>query len=164
MLPTLRKFVRHMAPKFLGESNYGNNSNRSGPKRASHSPHVATFGSTPSSKKSYGHRGYSKFDRGDEYNIALEPISGTTIQEDEASPPVLGVFRNASKKGRVDTTVMAGGAGGDASGMSNAGRNSIGSRDSQLPIMGAGGTRGQRPGIKATTRIEVSYDVDRTVL
>lgn len=178
MLPTLRKFVRHVAPKIIGESTYGGHSNRSGGanKFSNSSPPILTFGSAPSPHKS-GNRGYAKFDRGqDEYAFALETIGGTPTnhlrsdhhENHSPSGSGVGVFRHSSRKGRVDTTVMACGGGAEdtygmsgrsSSGGGGGGRNSLGSRDSQLPIIG-----GQSSGIKATTRIEVSYDTAGTML
>lgn len=170
MLPTLRKFFRHVAPKIIGESTYARGqSSKSGGghyKSSNSSPPLVTFGSIPSSYQGghgHHHRGYAKFD---EYAFALETIGGTTMcpPAEERKPfpgdGVVGVFRTGSKKGRVDTTVVAGGGVNEAGGGSGVGgRNSLGSRDSQLPIMGGGGgTGGQSSGITATTRIEVSYD------
>lgn len=179
MLPTLRKFFRHVAPKIIGESTYargqGSKSGGAHYKSSNSSPPIVTFGSIPSSHKcghGHNHRGYAKFD---EYAFALETIGGSAMYPpyEERKPfpgdGVVGVFRTGSKKGRVDTTVVAGGGVDEAGGTtirrggggvgSFGGRNSLGSRDSQLPIMGGGGgTGGQSSGITATTRIEVSYD------
>lgn len=168
MLPTLRKFFRHVAPKIIGESSYGGRSNNksAGNGFSSKSPAIITFGSIPSSNKGLGNRGYAKFDRaGDEYAIALNTIGGTKAREGQTSTTTMvGVFTNASRKGRVDTMVMAGVAEGDeTSGDSGGSRKSMSSRDSQFPIM-KGATEAQSSGIKATTRIEVSYDVVGTAL
>lgn len=207
MLPTLRKFFRHVAPKIIGESTYGRHSNKSSSggrgghnnhKLSNSGPGIVTFGSLPSTHKG-GHRGYAKFDRGryDGYAFALETIGGTAIprhydDNDSKNPAagIVGVFRHGSKKGRVDTTVVAGngthlddgfGSSGSGSGISGkglggggslssdrvgVGRISVGSRDSQLPIMGGtgGGNTPSSGGIKATTRIEVSYDPAGTML
>lgn len=216
-LPTLRKFVRHVAPKLIGEgsSSYAQHGQASKSfggggghyKQSSHSAPgaaaIVTFGSLPSTHQKNGglghhhnsHRGYAKFD---EYAFALETIGGTHMyhpaaahsRNKEQEPQqqlflgsgVVGVFRSGSKKGRVDTTVVAGGGGVDVEadghhassggggvvGMGGgvSGRNSMGSRESQMPIMGGGGGGGAEAGaghsgatgITATTRIEVSYD------
>lgn len=201
MLPTLRKFCRHVAPKIIGENSYGH-SNRSGGlggggisnknKFSNSSPPIVTFGSAPSQKG--GHRGYAKFDRGgqEEYAFALETIGGTPTnlvrahdyhqnqyQHEDHSPlgsMVGGISRSGSSKvrGTVDTIVTAcdddadeiyDRMSGRSSGGGGGGRNSLGSRDSQLPITGGAGVGGPSPsGIKATTRIEVSYDTIGTVL
>lgn len=206
-LPTLRKFVRHVAPKLIGEGSssyaqHGQASNSFGGgggghyKQSSHSTPgagIVTFGSLPSTHQKNGglghhhnsHRGYAKFD---EYAFALETIGGTHMypaaahsrnKEQQQEPQqlflgsgVVGVFRSGSKKGRVDTTVVAGGggvdveavdghasSGGGIGGGGVSGRNSMGSRESQIPIMGGGGAgHSGATGITATTRIEVSYD------
>lgn len=211
-LPTLRKFVRHVAPKLIdeGSSSYAQHGQASKSfggggggghyKQSSHSAPgaaaIVTFGSLPSTHQKNGglghhhnsHRGYAKFD---EYAFALETIGGTHMyhpaaahgrnkeqQQEEQQQlflgsGVVGVFRSGSKKGRVDTTVVAGGGvdveadghassggGGVVVGMGGSGvsgRNSMGSRESQMPIMEGAGHSGAT-GITATTRIEVSYD------
>lgn len=177
MLPTLRKFCRHVAPKLVGESYGSRGSGKSGSRRLTNTPAVMTFGSAPSSGR--GHRGYAQFDDVDEYSIALKLIGGRPYEDgevDEAtaatkniSAGVPGIFRHGSRKGRVDTIVMAG-TDGMANDMAGGGagegsqREGVSRRDSQLASMRVGGTAASSSNrIKATTRIEVSYDSASTL-
>lgn len=193
MLPTLRKFFRHVAPKLMGDTSYGANTSGTAGKSWSKPSHprsagLVTFGSLPPSSVTgtkgggglgqghhhglHGHRtgGYAKFGREVDFDgYALDTVAangsggrGGGRGGGSNSPASI----HEIETGRVDTHVVA----GDFPEQQTLGRmrslnrghrhrnrspGSAGSEESQLPIMGASQGHGM---IKATTRIEVSYD------
>lgn len=174
MLPTLRKFFQSVAPKIIGDS-YGRSTNKSGYGR---SPGLITFGSLPS-KGGMGHRGppnshaaaYANFGGGDlDINgYSLDRVAfGSSGRRSSLEHKKIDAYDEVGCKGRVDTHVAAdyprtgewdGGESGLRRSLSrsrsvNRSLGSAGSEESQLPMMALGG---KGKGIKATTRIEVSY-------
>lgn len=177
MLPTLRKFFRCVAPKIIGESTYGKETGKSGANwskpGSGRSPALVTFGSLPS-KGGLSHRnkhgGYAEFGSdldADGYSLD-RVVAGCGGGGGPGSDHGILPYDEIACKGRVDTHVEAdhprtgGWDGGDSdlrrslSRGRSMGRNlaAAGSEESQLPIMGL---NGKSQGIKATTRIEVSY-------
>lgn len=167
MLPTLRKFFRHVAPKVIGDTTYGNASGAGKSWSKPHNPHSAglvTFGSLPSTKgglvSGHARTGYAKFGREVDFDgYALDTVPNGSGRGGCSSPASV----HEVETGRVDTHVVAGDPGqplgrmrslNRGRGHSNRSPGSAGSEESQLPIMGANHSHG----IKATTRIEVSYD------
>lgn len=156
MLPTLRKFFRHVAPRIIGESTHDARPNSKMPSLGGYGfggggghaggggdgiGNGGSGGLGPALPAELGGGGYDKFGHGhDEY--PLDVVDGHCHD-----------VREVAQKGHVEVRIVGGGAANrrEAEGRRRS-HESSGSGESQVPIVG-------EQGIMTTTRISVSYSV-----
>lgn len=138
MLPTLRKFFRHVAPRIIGESTYGKPNSRmpslGGGGGGGGGGCGVALGSLPPEGVND-----DKFGRDHHEEYALDVDEGHDA-------------RTAIKKGHVDVRIVGGCHRRDADGRRRRSQDSVDSSESQVPMV-------SEHGIMTTTRISVSYSL-----